>query len=146
MFDIKEQSLNDARPVQKWGDAAIAGWQALPDVLLKYQYRLKLNPTEMMVLLNVLSYWWYVETLPFPRVSTIAKRMDVTPRTVQRALTKLYQRKLLIKKKHQTSNNEEREVYDPAPLVKVLEALAKNDRDFQSRQNKEGIDVREVPF
>ena len=59
-----EDSMDDvssSRPIEKWHEAAVAGWQALPDVLLKNQTRLELSHTEMGVLINVLSHWWHVE-------------------------------------------------------------------------------------
>src|SRR5215211_3032496 len=49
----------DARPYAKWGEAAIAGWQPLPDVLLKNQHKLDLTATELLVFINLLSFWWY---------------------------------------------------------------------------------------
>lgn len=73
----------------KYGEASIAGFQAVPDLLLKHQRELGLSPTDLAVLLNVLMHWWYPEKKPFPRSTTIAKRMGVTPRTVQRSLQQL---------------------------------------------------------
>lgn len=137
---------SDARPYMKWGKAAIAGWQPLPDVLLKYQYKLQINPTEMMVLLNILSFWWFVDELPFPRATTIAKRMDVTPRTVQRALNQLFKKELLLKKTELTVKGKEREVFDVSPLVGLLSRLAESDPDFQHKQNKRSGNEQEIPF
>jgi hypothetical protein len=63
-----------------------AEFQIVPDLLLKNQKTLGLNATEMVVLLNVLMHWWHRDQKPFPRSTTIAKRMGITVRTVQRAL------------------------------------------------------------
>ncbi|MGB4106564.1 MAG: hypothetical protein WBK55_02055 [Alphaproteobacteria bacterium] len=46
------------QPSAKWGEAANAGFQILPDVLLKHQKDLDLNPTDLVVLINLTSYWW----------------------------------------------------------------------------------------
>jgi predicted transcriptional regulator len=74
---------------EKWGEAALAGYQPVPDVLLIKQRELGLDQTDMLVLLNLTSYWWFRDRPPFPRTNVIAKRMGVSPRTVQRALKKL---------------------------------------------------------
>jgi DNA-binding MarR family transcriptional regulator len=77
--------------VEKWGEAGKAGFQRVPDALFKYQAALQLNPTELVVLLNICMHWWYRERLPRLRSSTIARRMNVDARTVQRALKQLQQ-------------------------------------------------------
>lgn len=129
-------NATDGRPFAKWGEAAIAGWQAVPDVLLKNQTRLGLSATELLVLLNVLSFWWYVEELPFPRGTTIAKRMGMTPRTVQRSLQALIDRGLLAKKRDVGRDNKERDVLDPSGLVEALKKLAVDDPAFTHRQHR----------
>lgn len=124
------------RARDKWGKASMAGWQPLPDVLLKNQYKLGLTPTEMMVLVNVLSFWWYEDQLPYPALSTISKRMSVTPRTIQRSLSGLIQKKLLERRTIETSKGEKQDVLDPRGLVRQLEAFAMTDKDFLYRQTK----------
>ena len=52
---------------EKWGAAALAGFQTVPDLLLKHQKTLKISSAEMVVLLNVLMHWWYRDQMPFPR-------------------------------------------------------------------------------
>ena len=124
----------ESRLYAKWGEAAVAGWQGLPDVLLKNQHKLDLTPTELVVLINVLSFWWYADELPYPRISTLAKRMNVTPRTVQRCLQRLNERGLLQKKIDIGEDGKSREVLDPDGLVAALKVLAVDDPAFQHRQ------------
>jgi hypothetical protein len=118
---------------EKWGDAARAGFQAVPDVLLKYQGKLGLNSTELVVLLNVLQHWWYAERKPFPRPTTIARRMGSTVRTVQRALQNLEKKGMLVKVQQGADT---RDAFDPQPLVERLSALAKHDPDYWHRVEK----------
>lgn len=121
----------------KYGEASIAGFQAVPDLLLKYQSELGLSPTDLAVLLNVLMHWWYPEKKPFPRSTTIAKRMGVTPRTVQRSLQQLEELGLLVREKDARGPT----YLDPAPLVEKLEALAKKDADYQiRRRRRDGVE------
>jgi predicted transcriptional regulator len=84
----------------KWGDAVTGGrngYQILPDALLRNQRRLGLTCTEMMVLINVLMHWWETAPtrMPHPRPEQIARRMDASTRTVQRALERLCELGLL---------------------------------------------------
>ncbi len=102
----------------------------MPDLLLKHQVALKLTPTEVVVLLNVLMHWWFAERKPYPRPTTIAKRMGTAPRTVQRALKRLTQKGVIatgLKKDGATS-------YDPTPLVQKLKELAVDDVVYQIRK------------
>lgn len=101
----------------------------MPDLLLKQQEELNLNPTELVVLLNVLMHWWYRDQKPFPRPTTIARRMGSTVRTVQRAISKL-EDEGLVRRERRLDNVP---VLDPEPLVKRLCELAKTDVDFMRR-------------
>lgn len=123
----------------KYGEASVAGFQAVPDILLKHQGDLGLSPTGLVVLLNVLMHWWYPEQKPFPRSTTIAKRMKVTPRTVQRAFQDLEDLKLLAREKDTNGSV----YFNPAPLVEKLVSLAKTDTDYlirrERRDGEEGL-------
>ena len=113
--------------VQKWGDAAALGFFQIPDVLFTSQDKLGIDVTEMVVLLNVLSFWWYDERKPFPKSSTIAQRTGLSPRTVQRTLQKLQQKDILKKTKSDWGYR----MFDPAPLVEKLSVLARRSPKFR---------------
>lgn len=121
------------RVVEKWGAAGHAGFQLVPDLLLKNQAKLGLSPTDLVVLLNITMHWWYAGQRPFPRTSIIAKRMDVQTRTVQRSVERLRQLGLLQKVKETLSDGGEREVCDLTGLVEQLSHLAIDDADYQHR-------------
>jgi DNA-binding MarR family transcriptional regulator len=114
---------------EKWGEVARAGFQTVPDLLLKHQKELRISPTEMVVLLNVLMHWWYRDQKPFPRPTTISKRMGVTVRTVQRALSNLQESGLVKRLKGPDGET----FLDPTPLVERLGAFTKVDRDYLIR-------------
>jgi hypothetical protein len=114
---------------EKCGEAARVGFPAVLNLLLKHQKTLKLSPTELVVLLNVLMHWWCQHQKPFPRPTTIARRMGSTVRTVQRAIAKLESEQLLIR---QLGPKRVR-VLDPEPLVRRLSELAKYDPDYLIR-------------
>ncbi|MDE0001159.1 MAG: helix-turn-helix domain-containing protein [Rhodospirillaceae bacterium] len=114
----------------KYRDAAVAGFQAVPNVLLKHQDSLGLSTTDLVVLLNVLMHWWYPEQKPFPRSTTIAKRMGLSQRAVQRALQQLQERELLVRERSEDGSA----CLNPEPLVAKLEQFARDDVDFIARQ------------
>lgn len=109
----------------KWGEAAKAGFQTIPDVLLKQQSRLGLTPTEMIALLNL--GWRHPGERLFPRSATIAGRMGVVVRTVQRALATLRRLGLLAKVKETSPEGVDRRVYGLSGLVERLEELTEDD-------------------
>jgi hypothetical protein len=120
---------------EKWGEAARAGFQTVPDLLLKHQNDLNISATEMVVLLNVLMHWWYLDQKPFPRSTTIARRMGVTIRTVQRALSNLQTAELLLRQK---GPNDETYL-DPSPLVERLGRYAKTDKNYLLRSGLQAM-------
>ena len=75
----------------KWREAVGegSGFVAIPVALLRLQTRLGLTSTDMMVLVNLLAHWWNPDVAVFPRTTTIAKRMGVNERTVQRSMRRL---------------------------------------------------------
>lgn len=92
-------SLDEARITvkEKWQGAVTqgSGFVAIPMALLRLQTKYELTPTEMLVLINLLGHWWEPDRPVFPRSTTIAKRMGVDTRTVQRATSNLEAKGLL---------------------------------------------------
>lgn len=90
----------EATPItvkDKWQGAVTegSGFVAVPLALLRLQSKYSLTPTEMLVLINLLAHWWDPKRAVYPRSTTIAKRMGVDKRTVQRATNKLMKSGLL---------------------------------------------------
>ena len=75
----------------KWSGAVTeaSGFVAVPVALLRLQKKLRLSATDMLVLVNLLAHWWDPARAVFPRSTTIAQRMGVTKRTVQRSTQKM---------------------------------------------------------
>lgn len=86
---------------ERWGGAVtegVTGFTAVPDILIRSQAHLGLSPTEMVVILNLLLHWWQgAGDWPYPRLSTIANRMGVNRRTVERAIASLESKRLLLR-------------------------------------------------
>ena len=52
---------------EKWGAAVMKlGFCIVPSLLLRAQRRLKLNPTQLAVLMQLCDYWWDPARKPYP--------------------------------------------------------------------------------
>lgn len=84
----KETRVNERKwSKELWG----AGWTAVPTVIIEYQQALGLDAIDINILLHIVSYWWKPEEKPWPSKVTIARAMDVDPRTVQRRIAEMEQ-------------------------------------------------------
>lgn len=72
-----------------------AGWTALPNIVLDKQQTLGLQPIDLNILMQIAKHWWQADSAPFPSVETIAAAIGVTPRTIQRRITKMEKAKLI---------------------------------------------------
>lgn len=43
----------------------------------------------MVIILHLAGYWWHAGNDPFPTKETLAKKIGVTPRTIQRSIAEL---------------------------------------------------------
>ena len=116
----------------RWGSSVTrgaAGFTAVPSVLIRYQSELGLSSTELVVLLNVITHWWRADELPFVRPATIAKRMEVDRRTVERALLSLQEMGLV--RRLPAEKSDDRTFirrFELHGLVAALEKLAERHR------------------
>ena len=121
-------SPNLHAPIQeRWGGALEPGFLVIPVTLLRHQQALGLSDGAMVVLLNILAAWWFQGRLPFPSTKTIADRMGVTMRSVQRHLDKLEKLGLIRRLRNQPGSAGLDVLvtrYDPAGLVDRLKGLA----------------------
>ena len=84
---------------KKWGVAVMSHGQCiLPSILLRAQARLLVNSTQMVVLLQLVEHWWTAESKVFPSMATIADRIALTPKQVQRTVDALVAKGLITKK------------------------------------------------
>lgn len=82
-------AIGAEKVLAKWKPLIASGFTALPDVIFQNQKALKLKPLDLLILLNLASYWWKPNENPWPSKSTIADTVDVNPRTVQRSIKKM---------------------------------------------------------
>lgn len=97
------------------------GYTLLPNLLLRAQARLKIGHAEFNVLVQLFYHWWDADKEPHPAKATIAQRMGISPRQVQRYLSNLEDAGLILRierfsgRKAQTAN-----AYGLGPLVRKL--------------------------
>lgn len=110
---------------EKWGKKNLEmGWTAIPTALFILQGELKLSPVQFNVLMNILLHWWGKDW-PHPSQKSIAHRIGMSPKTVQRAILSIEEMGLI--KKQRTSREHRkyngRNIYDLTPLIQKLEEL-----------------------
>jgi DNA-binding transcriptional ArsR family regulator len=75
---------------RKWSKALwTPGWAAIPVIILKYQRELKLDPTDINIILHLVRHWWTAERLPYPSKAEMASCMGVSSSTIQRHIRRL---------------------------------------------------------
>ena len=120
----------------KWGDAVGegSGFVAVPLPLLRLQAKMGLTATDVLVLINMLAHWWNPSAAVFPRTTTIARRMGINDRTVQRSMSKLLRLGLA----ERASDGKGRRTYQFAGLVKRL------NRDLPAAMRLAGVERLDV--
>jgi hypothetical protein len=60
-----EETSSPSEAQAKWGDAIRAGFQVLPDALIRGQHLLKLSAMDVVVIANLNQAWWFEDSLPY---------------------------------------------------------------------------------
>jgi hypothetical protein len=123
----------------KWGKPLLAaGFTALPDVVFRFQKKLKLQRTDVLVLLHLASYWWKPKENPWPAKGTIAAAMDIDPRTVQRSIARMEELGYVkrIERKAKVGDNLTNE-YDLRGLVKAATNIAEEEMTLREKRAAE---------
>lgn len=112
------------------------GYTSVPTILLWGQGKLGLTPEEMNVLLQLISHWWIKSDNPHPSKATIARRMGRDPRTIQRHLTSLEDKKIIKRQeRRKVHKGQDSNGYDLRGLIKKLEEIVP-EFDKAAEQNK----------
>lgn len=109
-------ATGEGRIYDRYGDVSVAGFQPLPDMLLFHQADLGLKSEDLNVLLNILAHWYHPGNMPYLRTSTIAKRMGVSQRSVQRSVVRLREQGFI----GRGEDTREGERFDVNPLLERL--------------------------
>lgn len=79
----------------RWGSSLDGGFLVIPVDLLKNQSKLGLESTELVVLLNLLTFWHFNQELPILSISTLERRLGLNVRSIQRLLKSLETKEFL---------------------------------------------------
>lgn len=135
------QNNTEGHLVEKWGDGGLClGWTAVPSALIFLQSRLGLTSTDINVLLNLMIHWWKPDDKIYPSQDSIANRIGVSKRTVQRTLDRLVEMGLI--EVIQTKRNgryKGRNIYNLRPLAMTIDSMAPSLKDSMGI-SKEKID------
>lgn len=124
----------------KWGKSIDAGFQQVPDVLIRAQSKLGIDSLSLVILLNLTMHWWEKDNLPWPRPSVIAKRIGVSTRTVERKISEMTTKGLIERLPPEKTDSVTIRRFNLSGLIKRLEPLAEGYREdylsMQQRKNK----------
>ena len=110
---------------RKWGVETIAaGFCILPSLLLQAQRRLGLSPTQLAFVVQLADFWWDNDRNPWPKKGTLAERLGLSEKQVQRIARQLEQRGYLERIVRKTPRGQTSNGYDLSGLVKRLGELA----------------------
>lgn len=120
---------------KKWGRRVInRGFSVVPSLLLKGQERLGISATELAILLHLLDFWWEERRRPYPTKDTIAARLQIGARQVQRHVAAMEKRGL-VRRIERLSTNQAKlsNTYDLSGLVGKLKEI---EPDFRKLEKK----------
>ena len=128
---------------KKWGRGVMAlGFSIVPSLLLRAQQRLGLNPTQLATLVQLCDFWWDSERKPYPSKATLAERLGLSPRQVQRHIAELETAGLVKRTQRRLSHGgKTTNSYDLGGLVKRLREL---EPEFREVEKKAKANRREV--
>ncbi len=110
---------------KKWSKPLMdAGWTALPSVIIENQKQLGLTPLDLNIVLYLASKWWTAEGRPFPSKGTMAKAMDVHPRTIQKHVAGLEAAGYLRREERRTDAGSKTNIYHLDGLIKAAKPFA----------------------
>jgi DNA-binding MarR family transcriptional regulator len=110
---------------KKWTKPLMdAGWTALPSVIIENQRQLGLEPLDLNIVVYLASKWWTAEGKPFPSKSTMAKAMNVHPRTIQKHIAGLEGAGYIRREERRTEAGSRTNIYHLDGLIEAAAPFA----------------------
>ena len=113
-------------------------------MLIRAHQKLALDALDVLIILNISMHWWGPNDLPYPRVSVIAHRLDVSPRTVQRRLDRLQDRGLVERLAPERKGGRTIRRFRLAGLVHSLEGLAAENLAVRERAKRDLTETKPI--
>ncbi len=125
---------------EKWGKTILdAGWTSVPNALLKYAGDLKLDPTETLVLIYLMRFWWRTKDLPYPSISKTSEEMGVSRKTMTKKFASLREKGFITPVKQGG-----RIKFSLEGLQKALAAEHKKQKDVPKTKQVDDVDVDDL--
>jgi hypothetical protein len=109
-------------------DTMVAGFTAVPNLVLEHYAELGLTPTEMLTVIHLWYFWWKRQD-PFPSIESVAEMMGISRRQVQTYISRLRD-KGLINVRHRAQRNgpsrglRTSSAYDFSPLIQRVKEVS----------------------
>lgn len=122
---------------EKWGAEVMAyGFCIVPSILLRAQARLRLNATQLAILMHLADFWWEAARKPHPSKRTLGDRLHLSPRQIQRHIARMENMKLVRRIERRPAARGTRSstnYYDLSGLVQRLKELEPEFREAQEK-------------
>ena len=124
----KKQAVTDSdlrTNEKKWTKPLMdAGWTALPSVIIENQRQLDLSPLDVNIILYLASKWWTAEGKPYPSKTTMAKAMNVHPRTIQKHVAALEAAAYIRREERRSGTGSKPNIYHLDGLIEAVTPFA----------------------
>jgi hypothetical protein len=133
-------SSNSYKISVKFGDQILqAGFTSVPNLVLNHYAELGITPAEMMFTIHMWQFRW-TERDPYPSLTTIADKMDVSWRQAHRYAKSLEQKGFLnINSRLEPGRGQVTSEYDFEPLIKAVLKLDKPEKNGDGNPSKDAI-------
>jgi hypothetical protein len=129
-----------------WGKSVYShGYAGIPSILIQAQRRLGINSMQMNIIVQLLDYWHEPTRKPFPTKKDLAKRIDVTEKTIQNNIRALERAGLIRREMRKTAAGDwNSNIYHLDGLVAKVQAL---EPEFaaEKKKRKEAKAALETP-
>lgn len=121
---------------RKWGKKVMdLNYTIVPSLFIQAQRRLGLSCLQFNILVQLMDFWWQPESKAFPAKKTIAERIGVHPRTVQKNIEALEKAGLVQRIARRTkAGDPDTNVYDLSELAKKLKELEPEFREAKDER------------
>lgn len=101
------------------------GWTGVPNILLRKQLELGLSSDQLIILINIIRFWWKEEKLPYPSIEKLSLETGLTKETIEKIIKELDEKKLI--KVFESTGMAQR--YDLTMLRERLSSMITNEKE-----------------
>lgn len=112
---------------RRWGrDLINAGWLGLPSVFLQRQNAFAFDALDLNIVLQIADHWWEPDNHPYPSKKSLAERIGVDARTIQRRIARMERDGLIERVPRRSAHGGNKtNVYRLTPLIEKAKPFAR---------------------